>query len=576
MNPIKIEKGAIEALKRTIRLHDKMDELLQEDDKGPSWDGDIYIYSDSDLKSEHIKYRIPTQVKGRNDESLLKRSSITYPVKYKNLRNYRNDGGVCYFVIAISNDGERASIFYSALTPIKLEAYLKGTEGKAPEQTKNIPLRRLKNNDKNELHKILLQFGFDSKEQGTGELVRKAISIKDIEKIDSIRTTTYAWSEQEAIKSMVAGEACLYGHLSDVDIWVPFSYEMQKSMDVVTSRMINKPFGIDGIVYYEKFIMRLDKNGVFTIQLSENLTLNTKTNKVDFRPVMELDSIIKDIKFLRAMEVGNRLYIGQDVLATFNNVSLGDDLKEAIDFYIRLKQAVDTFGIKLSKKFAEFDSKEWEAVNRLIGLLNGKIKPKNETAWYMWWWEGKVVPFFVAMFPDGKVIVENGLHLQHYKFTLGDSDYQVPALIMFKRDVWENLYDVDESLLLEELAKGEFNVETEGEFSLAFVEILSAYDTTKNEKYYDLAKIIADKLLQINPQSDYWKINRLQMLKRKRILSEEELLELENMEQGASDMKLLCAINILLENKRDAQKNLNDMEKADREMFITYPIYNLL
>lgn len=30
VNSIKIEKGAVEAIKKTIRLHDKMDELLQE------------------------------------------------------------------------------------------------------------------------------------------------------------------------------------------------------------------------------------------------------------------------------------------------------------------------------------------------------------------------------------------------------------------------------------------------------------------------------------------------------------------------------------------------------------------
>jgi hypothetical protein len=41
MNPIKIEKGAIEALKRTIRLHNRMNELLKEDDKDPSWNGDV-------------------------------------------------------------------------------------------------------------------------------------------------------------------------------------------------------------------------------------------------------------------------------------------------------------------------------------------------------------------------------------------------------------------------------------------------------------------------------------------------------------------------------------------------------
>ena len=56
VNSIKIEKGAVEAIKKTIRLHDKMDELLQENDKGPSWDGDIYLYNNIDLKAEHIQY----------------------------------------------------------------------------------------------------------------------------------------------------------------------------------------------------------------------------------------------------------------------------------------------------------------------------------------------------------------------------------------------------------------------------------------------------------------------------------------------------------------------------------------
>lgn len=69
MNSIKIEKGAILALKRIICLHGKMNELLKEDDKEPSWDGDIFVYSNEDLKVENIIYKIPTQVKGKNDEA---------------------------------------------------------------------------------------------------------------------------------------------------------------------------------------------------------------------------------------------------------------------------------------------------------------------------------------------------------------------------------------------------------------------------------------------------------------------------------------------------------------------------
>ena len=577
MNPIKIEKGAIETLKRTIRLHDKMEELLQEDDKGPSWDGDIYLYTNSDLKAEHIKYRIPTQVKGKNDERLLKRSSITYPIKYKHLRNYRNDGGVCYFVIVISDNGEKTSIFYNALTPIKLESYLKGTEKKGPNQTKNIPLLRLKNNDKNELHKILLQFGFDSKEQGTGELVRKAISIEDIEKIDSIRSTPYAWNEYDAIKHVMSGDACLYGHLTEADIWVPFAYEMQKTMIFITNRLINEPFGVDGINYYSQFVLQRDMNNIFTIKLSDNLSLNTKSNKINFNPVTDLDTLVTDINFLQAMKSGKSLNVGGHLLATFDNVVFGDELYEAEDFYIKLKKAVDKFDIRLQKKFVDFKEDDWEAASQLVGLWEGKIKPKKETAWYIWWWQGKVIPFFVAKSPEGEIVVENAVRLKKFKLTVGEEGKnQVPAYVMFKRDIWEKLYDVEEEVLLEELEQGCFNADTEGEFSLVFVEILATYDLIKDEKYYDLAKLISDKLLEFNPTNDYWKINNYQILRRKRELSEEELLELEKIESRTEDTKLLCAVNILLENKRKAKSILQKMDDEDRNTFITYPIYNLL
>ena len=235
MNSVKIEKGAVEELRRAIRLHDRMDELLNEDDKGPSWDGDIYLYNNNDLKAEHIQYRIPTQIKGKCDSRLLNRKSITYPVEYKNLRNYFNNGGVCYFVIAISNDGEKASIFYNALTPIKLQPLLKGNEHKRPEQTKSITLIRLKNNDKTLLYNMLLQFGHDSKEQGSGELVRKSISISDLKNIDSIKMTSYASDRNEVLENIQTGEVCLFGHLSSADIWLPFSYDTQKNMEIATT-----------------------------------------------------------------------------------------------------------------------------------------------------------------------------------------------------------------------------------------------------------------------------------------------------------------------------------------------------
>lgn len=51
----------------------------------------------------------------------------------------------------------------------------------------------------------------------------------------------------------------------------------------------------------------------------------------------------------------------------------------------------------------------------------------------------------------------------------------------------------------------------------------------------------------------FFKLNKLQLIKRKRILTEDELFDLEKMTEDVNDNRLICGIHI-----------------------ISYPIYNLL
>lgn len=584
MNTIKIEKCAVEAIKRVIRLQDKMDELLEENDKGPSWDGDIYLYDNSDLKVEHIQYRIPTQIKGKNDKRLLNKKSITFPVEYRNLRNYFRDGGVCYFVIAVSDDGEKAAIFYNALTPIKLQAILKGSEKKLPEQTKNIPLLRLEKNDKDILYKLLLQFGHDSREQGSGELVRKSISANDLKNVDSIRMTAYTSDKNEILGNVQMGEVCLFGHLANSDIWVPFSYETQTNMEIAQKVKRNESFGVDGVVYYDNFEVVRKADETVYIRLSENLELRLSENKVHFDPKSDLETVIRDVRFLEAMQHGSGLYIGKRKVLGYKEQKLGSNLQKAIRDYKLLQLVTNKFGLTIRERIEGFTEDDWKALNELVAIFKGDIVPKHgEVAYHMWWWQGKIVPFIITREDTQQAQVENIFHPQQlnvYTHT-DEKEYELPIYINLTRSVWESLYDVPEEYLLEDLERYEYNHGTEGNFSLLFVELLSSYDDTGNEKYFNMARLISDKLISdklifVSPQNEYWKINKLQLLRRKRPLSEEEMQELESIEKNSEDKKTICAVNILLENKRMAQKVLEEMDDEDRGVFVTYPIYNLL
>ena len=576
MNNVKIEKGTILKLKNMIYEHDLIDEQLQECDKEASWDGDILLYRKNEFKVENIEYKIPVQIKGKNDNSLLRRQAITYPVEYRQLRNYANHGGVCYFVIVIADDKQSFRIFYSGLTPIKLRALLKKTEQKKPKSKKSISLRPILNPES--LYKELKQFAYESKEQGSGELVRKAISFDDMVRIDSLRVTGYVNDREELYSRVKNGDIAIFGHFKDLDIWIPFEYDFQKSVKIIPKMTVEKSFGVEDTYFYERYVLAGNSDSGFCIELSDNLTVDLKHDKFIFEIKSDIEGVMRDINFLDAVCHGHRLISGGDNICEYSDPLFGSDMKQMVsdvkDFYAALKH----FDFRITKSFSEFTNADFSAMNALIRLYRGEYRSNNTTEWYMWWWDGKVMPIFVAINPDNhRVHAENGLRFSHFKLTVGiDDEYEISPLFMYKRDVLEKLYDVEESVLLEEIQKTAVNPETEGHMSLLFLESLSAYDKTYIEKYYNISKFLVDRVLEFQTDSPYWKMNQLQIIKRKSEFSKEMYIWLEKLIKTAEDKKLICGAEILLENKRNARKCLDEMALEDREEFKKYPIYNLL
>lgn len=58
-----IEKLATSAVEESISKTDVLDPFVNDGDKEPSWDGNVYIYADKHKTKKGIK-KVPVQVKG--------------------------------------------------------------------------------------------------------------------------------------------------------------------------------------------------------------------------------------------------------------------------------------------------------------------------------------------------------------------------------------------------------------------------------------------------------------------------------------------------------------------------------
>lgn len=124
-----IETISVNAVRDSIVVSDFLDQFIADNDREPTWDGYVYIYSDKSKKKDRLKGRLPVQIKGMENDDFSK-DDISFPVSIIDLNNYLYDGGAVFFVVYIGHDGLAKQIYYAELPPIKLRVYLSDAKGK--------------------------------------------------------------------------------------------------------------------------------------------------------------------------------------------------------------------------------------------------------------------------------------------------------------------------------------------------------------------------------------------------------------------------------------------------------------
>ena len=113
-----IETLSVNAVRNSITVCPLLDEFVADNDKEPSWDGNIYIYDNKKKTKDTLKGRIPIQVKGKFANNFSNKE-IKYSMNVIDLKNYLKDGGAILFVVYV-NEKSETKIYYRELTPMRL------------------------------------------------------------------------------------------------------------------------------------------------------------------------------------------------------------------------------------------------------------------------------------------------------------------------------------------------------------------------------------------------------------------------------------------------------------------------
>jgi hypothetical protein len=169
-----IERDSLLVLKNQLTLCKDIDYDIPEQDKGQSWDGNIFLYEQGsdDLTKSKLIGPIPIQVKGT---TLLKVGKESFRMERDDLDNYRRNGGAVLFVI----DDNRKIVFYKSLLPVFIQNLF--DKGKKGQKSYSIKLDRF-HTSKEFIYSSLFSFYQESKWQiGLNGRAKRFIDFQNID-----------------------------------------------------------------------------------------------------------------------------------------------------------------------------------------------------------------------------------------------------------------------------------------------------------------------------------------------------------------------------------------------------------
>lgn len=580
MDASTLERLAITTLSEKLLTTQTIDPNFFENDKTPSWDGELIAYKSSTKEKNNIYGICKVQIKGKAVSSKeLERKKIQYRVFLSDLNNYRFNGGVLFFVVGITETFDR-KVYYKELLPYELADII---SRKKEQKTCAITLKDMPI-DSNKVEHLIHRFIRNSREQfsttplhpiGLSEYLTKHnegnVLSFTVDFPDMFETSTWLYSSPQAqlhIKEPIGKIRIVEMGFRDSSLEV---YVRDKCyFDIATVAKRARGF----VIYL---------GGCIEINVEDDKKANCK-----FIHKGTIDDVLNGLHFFLDFMQGGEIKVisksfGEQLIysGTKDSEQYITEIKSDIECYTHVKEILLQLNVRRIINVNDFSKDDLQFLCNMYKYVVKKEKQvvtpdmHSEIKVYT---VGPLTLAFVFINQDNQGQWLDFFDYQKFTFFLTDKNGMTFKSSFFLRLQkqhflkWDNInYSAIEASIMR-IPTNDFNcVNT----NMLLLEMLSAYDESSNQALLQ-SVINLSKYLQERRNETVYILNYFQAICRQRPLNMDERERLIMLRQQEKDNAILAGISAILGNKEEYELYLSKLSPELRQQFISFPINNLV
>ncbi len=588
LNTKRIEESATLALKSALLRCPTLSAYISENDKTPSWDGQVFVYGSAGQKKSDGILVVPVQVKGTINK--LADKSISYSCEVSDLKIWMQNGGCMLFLVSVDLESQSHKIYYSGLQVYDLKKEL---ETAKHHKSRNIQLQKFPQDDPSEMTNIISSFAQDRVKQASfankelpclDDLAKRGIKVENISfSVSGIGITPY-----DIGKYVSSHEIYLYAKPEGLDVEIP----IDKVKNMTMYRPVSRPVYVAGQKHYDSYLI-LNEKGDTLIKIGKGISIKFFETEnrltLQFKPTGTLSDFIRDATFMVNVYQHREIKIGEANFPLGNLDAIDiDQYTNSLTYYKDVKKMLDILGVTEELQCTGLTAQDETNLknfvfavlyHREIGfpqtketdtVIHGPFKIANLSIWI--WAERQ---------KNGKYIVEN-YFAPHLVATFASDDmkcehpHPVSHFIMMDKTAFTNSSNIDYQCIENDLLATKLTPLLIEPATLLLLEMLKAYDEHP-KKSAELLRLAEKTCIWIeqsatDKDSHIAVLNKMQIIKRQRKLNVSELLKLGQLIESDVTADIKCGAYLLLDDNESSQKCFGELPVERQMEFLSYPI----